>query len=590
MTVAPEITNDWARMAAKLPAAPPSSFWQTLSCPGITGNTRRLRELASELQEELAVFAHKRSQPDDLLWVVFLGGTGTGKSTFFNAVCGQPLSDTGVERPKTFGPILYMHRRAAAGLDYYFPFPDKQIKRIAGDALRSGPYSGMADHFLVLEHGREELEYLVLVDTPDLDSVALHNRETAEKLYLFADAVVFVSSQEKYADRVPYRFLHRIHQDGKLCFLLLNKAEPQLTRTEVLDSYRRQSLPLENSLFWLLPYVSQDPAAALPEHSEFKSFAAAFRGTLTRSGIAELISGEKKRSAREIAAKIGLVLDILQAEQEAARKWLGDLEGLLQRASQALLMQQRQHFTEESRQYLQAEIRRVFGKYDLLAKPRRLVSQVVLSPLQLLGWRREPVPESYQEVIQRLHRKIDLGPIQSALETFNRLVLELLSPKDEAAPLFQRLRRPQVQLTDPEIKDKVWQAQDRVAAWLEDTFRKLARGIPKSTEWGIYSTSIAWGVLVVMLEAVVGGGISLTEALLDSALAPFITKGAVELFAYNELQKIARELADRYQQGLLSVVREQHSRYAETLEQLMTDPQTLKVLQDLQCDMAAAAE
>jgi hypothetical protein len=78
-----------------------------LRYPGLTSKTREIRELAEDLPKMLAVFNYKRETP--CLWVVFLGGTGTGKSTLFNALCGEELSETGVERPKTSGPIAYAH-------------------------------------------------------------------------------------------------------------------------------------------------------------------------------------------------------------------------------------------------------------------------------------------------------------------------------------------------------------------------------------------------------------------------------------------------------------------------------------------------
>jgi hypothetical protein len=76
----------------------------------------------------------------------------------------------------------------------------------------------------------------------------------------------------------------------------------------------------------------------------------------------------------------------------------------------------------------------------------------------------------------------------------------------------------------------------------------------------------------------VGGGFSVLDAVLDSALAPFVTKGAVEIFAYREIQKVARKLAKRYQQGLLSVVNHQLNRYQQCLESLMVPQDTVESL------------
>ena len=80
---------------------------------------------------------------------------------------------------------------------------------------------------------------------------------------------------------------------------------------------------------------------------------------------------------------------------------------------------------------------------------------------------------------------------------------------------------------------------------------------------------------------VVGGGFSLVDAALDSALAPFVTKGAVELFAYNEIRRIARQLADRYQEGLVSVITRQEKLYEQCLYSLLPSQETIDLLKDV---------
>jgi hypothetical protein len=169
-------------------------------------------------------------------------------------------------------------------------------------------------------------------------------------------------------------------------------------------------------------------------------------------------------------------------------------------------------------------------------------------------------------------------PVQTAVESFNGLVLKELSPKDHRASLFESMRRPGVALTVKEIRTLVFQEQERLEHWLENQFETLSQGIPWSKKWGIYSTSILWGLLIIAFEIVVGGGFSLLDAALDSAIAPFVTKGVVELFAYHEIQKVARELAKRYQDGLLSVMKEQEKRYEACLDSLLTAKEVVEEL------------
>ena len=173
-----------------------------------------------------------------------------------------------------------------------------------------------------------------------------------------------------------------------------------------------------------------------------------------------------------------------------------------------------------------------------------------------------------------MRENVAFVPVQEALAKYNRSVLENLSPPDENSPLFKALREPDRVLTEQEVRQYIHEAQENLAQWLEETFEALAKGIPKGKKVGIYSTSILWGILILTFEVTVGGGFTMIDAALDSALAPFVTKGAVEVFAYHEIRKIAGELATRYQEGLLSILRRQEDRYVAGLKHLMTTEET----------------
>jgi len=556
--------------------------WEEVRCPGLTAGAGKIRELLAQLPKRWAIYAYKSAA--EALWVVFVGGTGTGKSTIFNAVCEKPVSQTGFERPKTFGPIVFAHENLP--LDRGFPIASMSVKMQPFDNANTRPHAGEPQTLQIVQHQRQELAHLILVDTPDVDSLEARNRETVDDLYLLADVIVFVTSQEKYADEVPFQFLRRVHHDRKICFTLLNKGQDPLSAEELLASFSEQGVQLDARRTWLLPYLPASPSEQLRQNESFNSFLAALSDSLRKRNLAALLKAEKLRGREELNRELQLLMDLLAKERQAAKNWLEQLAALLQSVSSSLLEQQSAHFDEESREYLQEEIRRLFSKYDVLRKPRRLVAQVLLSPLQFLGLISTRPQKSHQEALLSIREKINLTPIRAAVERFNRSVLENLSPADPGSRFYQALRKPELIMTEEEIKAAVWEQQEKLASWLESTFQQMAEGIPKSKEWGIYSTSILWGALILSFEAAVGGGITLVEAVLDSAIAPFVTKGAVELFAYQELQKIARSLAKRYQEGLLAVLKQQQERYIDCLRSLSTSRQTLARLAALQNGLA----
>jgi len=552
-------------------------FSDDIKCPGLTTGSGEINKLAEELPKRLAISAYKQSIP--YLWLVFVGGTGTGKSTLFNAFCGMPLSKTGVERPKTCGPIVFAHRDCL--IEKGFPFSTIQIDRQPSEGFRPEVASGQPGHILILEHDQKEWANLVVVDTPDLDSVEVVNRKIAQDLYLLSDVAIFVTSQEKYADEIPFQLLQRINQEKKPYFFIFNKAQDKFAIEEVINTLESQGISLRKKLIWSIPFAPSNPFQRISEHATFRDFINHLSGEFSAEKIDEFREKQHLRRRADLRLQVSRLIELMEKEELAAQQWLDQLDALYQKVSQKLIKEQKERFTAESRGYLQTEIRKLFTKYDVLAKPRRFVKELLLTPFRLLGFRSKGDQELQKQGLLKVRDKIDLTPVQMSILKFNRLVLEKLSPSDETTPLFGKLREPGVLMNDKEIKRRAWEEQDQMAVWLEETFNKLSQGIPKTKEWGIYSTSILWGILILSFETVAGGGFTVIDAALDTALAPFVTKGAVELFAYHEIQKVAKELAKRYQEGLVSVVRQQRDRYKHCIKAQITPLENLEALRGL---------
>ncbi len=549
--------------------------------PGLTQGSTEIARLAQDVQKKTAVYFYKQALP--CLCVVFLGGTGTGKSTLFNALCGAPLSAAGVERPKTGGPVAYIHQECP--VEEEFPFPALDVVQCPAGA--SAPVAGSPAAFTIMTHVREDLSHLLILDTPDLDSVAAAHRDLARDLYHLSDAVIFVTSQEKYADEVPHRFLQTILDETSPLFILFNKAEHKTADSEAHNILRSQEDTLGDRPAWFIPYLVSPSWGAILKTTAFQDFKTVLMEALSKEKEASIRRMRRHRQADRLNRDIERLMHLLKAEDQAATRWRFGLETICHQIAQDLIKAEKARFSGQSREYIGGEIRKLFDRYDILARPRRLLKEMVMAPLRLLGIKPKPPRESKGQVLFRVRGKTDLSSVFGAMEKLHRRVLEELSPQDKSSPLFSALRDPAVALTDTEVQEIIYKEQEKLADWLEKKFQELARGIPTGKRLGIYSTSVVWGILIVSFETAVGGGFTILDAALDSAIAPFVTKGAVELFAFHEIQKITRDLAKQYQDGLLSVVSLQCRRYETCLNDLMPNENTIKTLTQTQSALKA---
>lgn len=134
-----------------------------------------------------------------LLVIMLMGGTGVGKSTLLNALAGGAIAQASFVRPTTRDPVVYYHESVR---------PDR-----LDPALQS---------CRLAVHDRPALGQKVLVDTPDLDSNDLANRDKLQRLLPVADVVLYVGSQEKYHDQLGWDLF--LHQRRRRAFaFVLNK-------------------------------------------------------------------------------------------------------------------------------------------------------------------------------------------------------------------------------------------------------------------------------------------------------------------------------------------------------------------------------
>jgi GTP-binding protein EngB required for normal cell division len=161
--------------------------------------------------------------------VALAGGTGSGKSSLFNAVCGLELSPTGLRRPMTSLAHACVWGLGGAGplLDWLEIEPRHRYARAS--ALDGDGQGG-------------SLQGLVLLDLPDHDSIRAAHLAEVDKYVSVADLIVWVLDPQKYADfAVHRRYFEQLSGHTGVTLIVLNqidRLEPEEVTECVKDLHR----------------------------------------------------------------------------------------------------------------------------------------------------------------------------------------------------------------------------------------------------------------------------------------------------------------------------------------------------------------
>ncbi|WP_062461178.1 GTPase [Demequina soli] len=144
--------------------------------------------------------------------VALAGGTGSGKSTLFNALTAVEFAVPGVARPTTSdaSAAVWGPERADALLDWLGILPQRRLRR--SDALDVPEEPALGG--------------LVLLDLPDHDSVNPEHREVVDRIIPMVDLLLWVVDPQKYADNAIHEgYLKQASITGQPSLVVLNHVD-----------------------------------------------------------------------------------------------------------------------------------------------------------------------------------------------------------------------------------------------------------------------------------------------------------------------------------------------------------------------------
>ncbi len=185
-----------------------------------TGSEGFSQELLTEAEALLRRSGERMRMSASHTVVALAGGTGSGKSSLFNALAGANFSPAGVTRPTT------KHSHACVwGMEGAAPLLDwLGVQRRHRYARASA-----------LDEGEASLTGMLLLDLPDHDSVVTGSAALVDRLVKMADMLVWVLDPLKYADAsVHRRYLVPLAGHASVTTVVLNQVDT-LSPDQVAD-------------------------------------------------------------------------------------------------------------------------------------------------------------------------------------------------------------------------------------------------------------------------------------------------------------------------------------------------------------------
>ncbi|MCX8063713.1 MAG: 50S ribosome-binding GTPase [Candidatus Hydrogenedentes bacterium] len=141
--------------------------------------------LLPKLKIRLQELREKVKSVENLLILAIVGGSGVGKSTLINAIAGDRIANTSPFRPCTNNPLIYHPS------DWLVP-----------------------DHFKKFDCvPKSVLSNLVLIDTPDTDTIVREHRDFVKEILTHCDLIIFCGSAEKYLDEATWGLLRELKEE-----------------------------------------------------------------------------------------------------------------------------------------------------------------------------------------------------------------------------------------------------------------------------------------------------------------------------------------------------------------------------------------
>lgn len=510
-----------------------------------------------ELRSLRSVFDWKTQLSDQFpVFFCLMGGTGTGKSTVFNSLAGRSLSHVGVLRPCTKQAVLLAHRDFA-------------------EELNDCPLIDLSN-FINAKfcwHHNDELRHVILVDTPDFDSIEIANRAIADEFFILSDIVCLVTSQEKYGDSAGRKIAEQARSWGKQTIYVMNKVcadaayenfvaltleclpDAEFVRLGRFDPPENTIRGLREILPFSLIFISPDNSYVALRRDERKRLEAKLNSLME----------DFEKTIREQAERIAVVNAQIQNILASVSADMEDRLDVI--------------FSPALENQVKERLQSLLKKYDILYVPRMTVRNTLRRFLGIFRWFSGPARDVDSDNLndlrfdgmQKAIAMARLKPLEAAVAQLNLRVAELLCSTKDLSDLRDIAQRSISRWSPEEIRLLYDRSFPGVEKLLEAEFERFKEGLSSADEIKLYGSYTLWALFLITVEIAVGGGFTILDALIGTAIVPFIPPWLLRLKILDLLRQIGGRIDAEHRSVLRSILEEQAALYSREFSSLIAN-------------------
>ncbi len=551
------------------------------------GSRLTLEACRLEAERLLQAWQWKSSlEPRFPLLVALMGGTGTGKSTLFNSLAGSSISEVGHRRPLTRNAVILAHEEAAPSLRKCPVVRIGMESQARGDAYEAS----------IVTHRRAELAHMVPIDTPDIDSVEISNRVNAENFFIISDAILLVTSQEKYGDLAGHEMTQRASRWEKRTFFVMNKVQSEIAYDDFCKMVKQMGFtddPVRIDRF-------DPPPDFITGVRKWPELSALFARDDSGDEADEIRRNElsllRRASVESIAtleARLASESQRIASVNSAIARTVGEVADGMQRRVDALV-------TPDLEKRIRDRLQQLTVKYDILFVPRQKLRELVRSSigtvLQWLGFAStewlggDKVDNDRASDLAAVRSAANLQPLESAVAGLDRRLAEMLSSDRDLDDLLS-VARTDVPAWDERIIQQLYnETFPGVEQLLEAEFNHFRDGLPVTDRLKLYGWSTVWAACLVTAEIVVGGGFSLLDAVLNTAILPCIPSLVLKARVAGLLREIGERVDDEHRRTLNTVLEKRGQAYIQVFGELLPRDDVQENLRSLRMELLGSRD